>query len=77
MPSNSDMEILDRPEDPLKADNNHIKIWILPVVALVLTLLWGIFTRVMVGLEHEQDFDFGTIPFVPAESPYSTGTDSR
>jgi len=53
------------------------KIWLLPIVALLLTLLWGLFTRVMVGTETEQSFDFETTPFVPAESPFSSGQDSR
>lgn len=63
--------------DPLKANNNHIRVWILPLLALLFTLMWGIFTRVMVGKEDQQNFDYGTVPFVPAESPHSTGVDSR
>ena len=62
--------------DPLDARNNRLA-WLIPLIALLFTLFWGVFTRVMVGTESQQDFDFGTVPFVPAESPHSSGTDSR
>lgn len=53
------------------------KVWILPLAALLLTLAWGAFTRLMVGLDDQQNFNFGTIPFVPGESSHATGQDSR
>ena len=62
--------------DPLNTRNNRLA-WLLPILALLFTLMWGVFTRVMVGIEDRQDFDFGTIPFVPGESPHSSGTESR
>ena len=58
-------------------NNNNIKVWILPLIALLLTLLWGLFTRFSVGLEDKQNFEHNPIPFVPAESPHSSGQDSR
>jgi hypothetical protein len=60
-----------------KDETQDKRIWLIPVIALLITLLWGLFTRVMVGLEDEQHFDFETTPFVPAESPFSSGQDSR
>jgi hypothetical protein len=53
------------------------RIWLLPIIALLITLIWGVFTRVIIGTETEQHFDFETTPFVPAESPFSSGQDSR
>lgn len=56
---------------------NDKRIWLLPIIALLITLIWGLFTRVMVGLEDKQTFDFETTPFVPGESPFSSGQDAR
>jgi hypothetical protein len=58
-------------------NKENLKIWIIPLLAVLFTLLWGMFTRLTVGVEDKQDFDFGTIPFVPGESPHSSGQDSR
>lgn len=58
-------------------EKRNWKVWILPLAALLLTLAWGAFTRLMVGMSDHQNFNFGTTPFVPAESPHATGPDSR
>jgi hypothetical protein len=58
-------------------NKNSLKIWLLPLVAILLTIAVGAFIRLAVGTEDEQHLDYKTVPFVPASSPFATGTDSR
>jgi len=48
-------------------------IWLIPVLATLFVLLFAAFTRLLVGRSDVQRLDYRTKPFVPAESPYSTG----
>lgn len=52
-------------------------IWLIPVLATLSIVLFALFTRLMVGRSDVQQLDYRTKAFVPAESPYSTGPDSR
>jgi hypothetical protein len=50
-----------------------------PLLVLLLIaglLIWGT-AFIRVGLSEDRHPDYGTLPFVPAESPYSTGPESR
>lgn len=47
------------------------KVWLLPLAALLLTLIWGLFTRYMVGMDDSMSFDYKTIDYVPGKSPHS------
>jgi hypothetical protein len=53
------------------------RIWIIPLLAVLYILLFFLYTRLGIGGTSEQQFEFGTHQFVPAQSPYSTGADSR
>ena len=52
-------------------------IWLIPILAILFVIAFTAFTRLMVGKESKQEMDLGTQPFVPGESPHSTGVDSR
>ena len=52
-------------------------VWWIPVVLVVLVLLFVLLVRLTVGNSTVEVADYGTHPFVPAESPYSTGEQSR
>ena len=49
---------------------------LIPGVGIALFLAYYLFARI-VGAGPEAKPDYGVTPFVPAESPYSTGRDSR
>jgi len=51
--------------------------WLIPVIAIILIAGMAVFVRVVIGPTSEQEMHYGTTPFVPAESPYSTGPNSR
>lgn len=68
----TEMEI----QDPRSKIRNW-KIWLVPVLAILLSLAFGAFIRGMIGETARQEIDYGTRPFVPGESPHSTGPDSR
>ena len=59
------------------SNKENKKIWLLPLIAILLTIAFGLFFRFMGGTEDEQYLDYQTTPFVPASSPFATGTDSR
>lgn len=51
--------------------------WLVPIAAIIFIAAFAIFVRAMIGPTSAQQVDYGTKPFVPAESPYSTGPGSR
>ena len=51
--------------------------WLIPVIATLFVIVFALFTRLMVGTEDVRPIDYGATPFVPGESPYSTGPESR
>jgi hypothetical protein len=57
--------------------HSSFRIWLIPIIATVLLVAFGVFVRVMIGRTDKQQMTYGTTPFVPGESPYSTGPDSR
>ena len=52
-------------------------VWLILVLAVVFIIILTVFIRLTVGKDDSQRFDFFTTPFVPGESPHSTGPDSR
>lgn len=52
-------------------------IWLIPLVALLFILVFAIYTRGVLSVDSDQPIDYGTREFVPAQSPYSTGPNSR
>jgi hypothetical protein len=56
---------------------SSFRAWLIPIVATILLVAFGVFIRAMVGRSDKQQMYYGTRPFVPGESPYSTGPDSR
>lgn len=63
-------------ESPRSKLQEHA-VWIIPVVAVLFVVVFGIFVRLAIGPTDEQKIDYGTTNFVPGESPHSTGPDSR
>ena len=51
--------------------------WVIPIVAVVFIVGFGLFVRLMIGPTDKQELHYGTTPFVPGDSPYSVGRDSR
>lgn len=51
--------------------------WLVPIVAIIFIVAFAWFVRAMIGPTSAQQMQYGTKPFVPAESPYSTGPNSR
>jgi hypothetical protein len=46
--------------------------WVLLIAFSILIMSWGMFIKMMVGREQPRTWDFGTLPDVPAQSPYSS-----
>jgi hypothetical protein len=57
--------------------SGKVKIWIIPILLTLLVFALALFIRTQIGNTDEQDLNYGTKPFVPGESPYSTGEHSR
>jgi len=51
--------------------------WLIPIVTTLAIALLAAFFRLTIGRSDQQEMDYRTKPFVPGESPYSTGPDSR
>jgi len=56
---------------------SSFRVWLIPIAATILLVIFGAFIRAMVGRSDKQQMYYGTRPFVPGESSYSTGPDSR
>jgi len=52
-------------------------IWWVVILALLAALALGVSFRLALGTSSRAELAYGTRPFVPAESPYSTGPESR
>lgn len=48
------------------------RLWVILSAALVLIIAWGLITFKLVGDRHEPGWDFGSVPFEPGKSTYST-----
>ena len=53
-------------------DSHPLRDWLLIITIAVLFVCWGFFAFWTVGDKGPPDWDFGVIPDVPGESPYST-----
>ena len=51
--------------------------WLVPIVAVILVFAAGVFIRHTIGRSSRQQMRYGTTPFVPAASPYSSGPEGR
>jgi len=54
----------------------HSAIWLVPLFIVVMSLIYHLFVY-FITPSVDRGFDYGTTPFVPAESRHSSGTDSR
>ena len=63
-------------ENP-KSKIQNPRIWLIPVLAIIFTIMFGAFVRLLIGTTDRQKIDYGTTEFVPGESPHATGPDSR
>ena len=53
------------------------RIWLIPLMAILAIAVLALFVRLMIGPTSEQEIDLWETPFVPGETPHSTGPDSR
>jgi hypothetical protein len=53
-------------------ETSRLRDWLIIIAAAVLFICYGFFAFLTVGDKGPPDWDFGVIPDIPGESPYST-----
>jgi hypothetical protein len=53
-------------------EKGNLKGWLIVIGIAVFFLAWALFAYFLIGDKGPGSWDFGTVPDIPGESPYST-----